>query len=471
MLIQGDIRKSLLSCAFLLCCAGAAAASLKPEAPRTVMSLDGAWQVEQGSMVSRPRSFYHTVPVPGLMDMARPAFDEVGRKSPLRQAFWYRRTFRLEGPVPAVAVLKINKAKYGTKVFLNGRAAGEHLPCFTPAYLDVKDLLRGDGQENELVIRVGADRDSLPRGMPTGWDFEKYLFIPGIFDSVELILTGRPYIVNVQVVPDVGNRTVRIVAEIDPGQANTGLQVNARVTEAATGREVGSAKAVKLMNGSLDLMLPIADCRLWSPEDPFLYELHLNTGKDAARVRFGMRSFRFDQQSGRAVLNGKTYYMRGGNVTIYRFFEDSERVDRPWRAEWVRRLHKKFRSMHWNSLRYCIGFPPEIWYNIADEEGFLIQDEFPIWLLDKAPESPQAEKIIPEYTEWMRERWNHPCVVIWDAQNESRTAETGFSPIRSTFSCPTSARNVVKTSLSPYSGRIRPRPASGNPPGLPAGLP
>ncbi|OHB73897.1 MAG: hypothetical protein A2Z25_10090 [Planctomycetes bacterium RBG_16_55_9] len=81
--------------------------------------------------------------------------------------------------------------------------------------------------------------------------------------------------------------------------------------------------------------------------------------------------------------------------------------------------------MHWNSIRYCIGFPPEIWYEIADEEGFLIQDEFPIWLLSDAPEKPVSEKIVPEYTEWMRERWNHPCVVIWDAQNESVTPETG----------------------------------------------
>jgi len=55
----------------------------------------------------------------------------------------------------------------------------------------------------------------------------------------------------------------------------------------------------------------------------------------------------------------------------------------------------------------------------------LIQDEFPIWLLDKAPEDPKAEKIIPEYIEWMRERWNHACVVIWDGQNESVTKETG----------------------------------------------
>ena len=30
-----------------------------------------------------------------------------------------------------------------------------------------------------------------------------------------------------------------------------------------------------------------------------------------------------------------------------------------------------------------------------------------------------------EYTEWMRERWNHPCVVIWDGQNETVTSETG----------------------------------------------
>ena len=39
---------------------------------------------------------------------------------------------------------------------------------------------------------------SLPKGMPTGWDFEKYLFTPGIYDSVELILTSAPYIVKVE---------------------------------------------------------------------------------------------------------------------------------------------------------------------------------------------------------------------------------------------------------------------------------
>jgi hypothetical protein len=82
--------------------------------------------------------------------------------------------------------------------------------------------------------------------------------------------------------------------------------------------------------------------------------------------------------------------------------------------------------MHWNALRYCIGFPPESWYRIADEEGILIQDEFSIWYGPKNwPPELKSEDLIKEYTEWMEERWNHPCVVLWDAQNESVTAETG----------------------------------------------
>jgi len=402
----------------------------EPRVGRLVIDLNGTWEIAEGGMDSIPGSFERKVPVPGLVDMAEPAFEEVGRKSPRRQAFWYRRTFTIDTVVPGVALLKIHKAKYGTKVLLNGSLVGEHLPCFTPALLDVKSLLRGDKQPNELIVRVGADRESLPEGMPTGWDFEKYLYIPGIYDSIELILTDPPYIARVQTVPDIKQRKVKVVAEIENVDDRDLFDLHFRLREARTGRSIESG-AVGITNVAGQYKVPVTfeipfdDCHLWSPEDPFLYMLELFTTGDNTRTRFGMRSFRFDKETGRAVLNGKPYIMRGTNVCIYRFFEDAERGDKPWRAEWVRRLHQKFKSMHWNSIRYCIGFPPDIWYDIADEEGFLIQDEFPIWLLSEAPEKPVAEKIIPEYTEWMQERWNHPCVVIWDAQNESVTEETG----------------------------------------------
>ncbi|MHC4719699.1 MAG: glycosyl hydrolase 2 galactose-binding domain-containing protein, partial [Planctomycetota bacterium] len=163
---------------FMLLLAGLAmllndkAACAEDTGARRLISLDGTWEITQGSMDSVPNRFEHTVPVPGLVDMAKPFFAEVGRKSEKREAFWYRRTFTVEGPIPAVAILKIHKAKYGTKVFLNGQLVGEHLPCFTPALLDVKKHLKCSGDKNELVIRLGAHRESMPEGMPTGWDFE-----------------------------------------------------------------------------------------------------------------------------------------------------------------------------------------------------------------------------------------------------------------------------------------------------------
>jgi hypothetical protein len=145
-----------------------------------------------------------------------------------------------------------------------------------------------------------------------------------------------------------------------------------------------------------------------------------------------MRSFEASKDSGVFLLNAKPYFLCGTNVCIFRFFEDPNRANLPWDSKWTTLLHNRFKEMHWNSIRYCIGFPPEKWYEIADSVGFLIQDEYPIWTggkggFEKLMGKITAKQIAAEYAVWMRERWNHPCVVIWDAQNESVTDTTGKS--------------------------------------------
>jgi beta-galactosidase len=397
---------------------------------RTVINLNGTWNIAEGTMDDVPESFTYKVPVPGLVDMSSPDFFEVGIESDRREAFWYQRTFTVGGDIPASALLKIHKAKYGKKVYLNGSLVGEHLPCFTPGYFDIRPYVKGNNQPNDLIIRVGANITSVPKSIPNGWDFEKYKYIPGIYDNVEVILSGTPRIVNVQTAPRIEEQALLVHAEIASDQAVQGLVLDYRVTEAATGKviAVGKTKPTDMAANAVQTLpftVLIPDCQLWSPENPFLYHLHIQTPADSLTTRFAMRSFRFDANTGRAMLNGKPYLMRGTNVCIYRFFEDAERGSLPWNPQWVRQLHQKFQSMHWNCIRYCIGFPPEFWYDIADELGILIQDEFPIWSLGEWPEELKADAIAREYTEWMRERWNHPSVVWWDAQNESRTEETG----------------------------------------------
>ncbi len=422
-------RHTFILLGLILCSIGTLANRALAIETRKTISLDGTWQLAEGALNDRPKSFEHQVAVPGLVSMAKPAFEEIGVMSTRREAFWYRRTFRYEGTIPAVALLKVHKAMFGTQVILNGQTIGSHIPCFTPGYFDAKPALRVG--ENELIIRIGACREILPKTIPTGWDYEKKKFIPGIYDSVELILSGSPHINRVQAVPDIDQKSVTIHAWLPQAGAPAASRIKFTIREALSGKLVGEAESTSHKVGDSPELtgqatIRLSHCRLWSPEDPFLYELEARTAGDVVKTRFGMRSFTFDQATGRAMLNGKPYFMRGSNITLYRFFEDSDCADKPWNEEWVRRLHKEVKKMHWNSLRYCIGFPPEFWYRIADELGILIQDEFPIWNMSPKPEEADPNELAQEYTEWMQERWNHPSVVIWDACNETHAqARTG----------------------------------------------
>ncbi|HVN57336.1 MAG TPA: glycoside hydrolase family 2 TIM barrel-domain containing protein [Bacteroidales bacterium] len=406
---------------------------------RTSISLDGKWKIAEGSMDRIPGSFDREIMVPGLVTMASPAFincaprvrnrGDLVQKDTLREAYWYMRHFKIRGRIPEVARLKVSKAMFGTKVFINGNDAGEHLPSFTPGWFGIQPFLkRGD---NEIIIRVGSCRNSLPRSMPDGFDFEKERYIPGMFDDVLLEMSGSPAIYNIQTAPMIDKKTVVVQVTLGKLKKQGKIHISYKITEAASGNDVGGAGEEYQVPEQdspehiITAEIPVENCRLWSPEDPFLYKVTVSTGGDEKTVRFGMRELKLDTVSGRTLLNGKPYFMRGSNVTLYRFFEDDSCRDLPWNPAWVRDLHRSFRNFHWNTLRYCIGIAPGRWYDIADEEGFMIQDEFPVWYGGKGwcswPRELKSDELAREYKEWMQEQWNHPSVVIWDASNETLT--------------------------------------------------
>ena len=172
--------------------------------------------------------------------------------------------------------------------------------------------------------------------------------------------------------------------------------------------------------------ITIPDAHLWSPEDPFLYVLETSTGGDSVTTRFGMREFRFDAATKRAYLNGKVYYLRGSNITLHRFFEDPLCQDLPWNEAWVRKLLGDLpKKMHWNYFRFCIGPVPDRWLDICDEDGLLIQNEFFVWTGGPGwykgySRTHDADEMIRQYKDWMRDNWNHPSVAVWDANNETK---------------------------------------------------
>ena len=429
---------------------------------RLTLPLNGEWEIEDSVEADRiPTAFHHTVPVPGLAHLAKPDFldvdmfdsreavgnlirfkgrpeslwGEVGEDGPgvsrqQRNYFWYRKTFRVAARKES-AILRINKAQFGTAVWLNGKKLGEHLGCFSAGYFNASAALDWEG-ENTLLVRVGAHPAVLPKGAPAGTDFEKMKWTPGIYDTVSLLLSDNPVIESLQIAPriDTSEIEVQVVVRNDsdaPRRFALTHQINTWKGE----QEIAKSTPQHLQlqpkeKKTWTQKIPVPGATLWTPENPVLYTLETSTGGDSVVTRFGMREFHFDTATKRAYLNGKVYFLRGSNITLHRFFEDPKASSLPWNEKWVRKLLVDIpKEMHWNSFRFCIGPVPDQWLDIADEAGLLIENEFFVWTGAPSWSSKykgrryDVEETIRQYGEWMRDNWNHPSVAIWNANNET----------------------------------------------------
>jgi beta-galactosidase len=159
--------------------------------------------------------------------------------------------------------------------------------------------------------------------------------------------------------------------------------------------------------------------QLWSPDSPFLYELIAtvydgDAGRDRTVTRFGMREF--SVRGGDFYLNGKKQYLRGSNIAFHRFLSDPQRGALPWDEEWIKRVLIDIPKEHnFNFFRNHLGQMYNRWYDIADEYGMLLQNEWQFWGV-----TGTKEQITREFTRWLEDNRNHPSIVIWDALNESQ---------------------------------------------------
>lgn len=398
--------------------------SLPQGSQRVSLSLDGWWACEKTAFDAEevPSAFTNAIPVPGLWDMADQDLGEWDGS-----ALWYKRTVTLPD-VPTHAVLRVNKGGYGKYFYINGQYIGDHQYNHTAAELDITPYLRpGD---NEIVIKIGY-WGSQPQGTAhNGFDGEKGEYLPGLYDSVSLILNSDTTVTQVQSAPDLESGSLRVTAKVE----NSGDDPR----ETPVKVEILDGDGIVRGSGECHLTVPSGESvpvdfgrisidgfgprTTWSPENPYLYTLRITTAGDTYETKVGMRTFCFDPETKLPMLNGEVYYLRGTNITIGRFFEDPQRGDKPWNKEWVTQLIQQCKDVNWNCARYCVGFPPEIFYEVADELGFLVMDEYPYWQPDNYGACTcgcTAETLIGEATQWIYERNNHPCVILWDMQNES----------------------------------------------------
>ncbi len=418
---------------------------------RTEISLNGIWSCDSSDFakyadlentVPDSLSFDNSVSVPGMWDMAAVSMGNFNWK-----AMWYKRVVHLDAAPQGQVILKIDRAYYGRYIYVNGQLVDEYQYNYTNSYTNITEYLRqGD---NDIVIMLGGLKQQIQEKSSVahvGSDGERIYFYPGIVDRVSLIFTGDGYVTASQTAPNLedGSLTARTTFQNDSafpltmdvtyriyelgvfrnGVAQQEKKLVATVTQtgvtmAADGKTVVDSPVISLEHFGKD--------KYWTPKNPFLYQIEISTESGVFSSRFGMRTFYFDQETKLPMLNGEVHYLRGTNVAMNRFYDDPDRGQYPWMEDWARSLYQEYKSVNWDCLRFHLGSAPSLWYDVADEEGFLIMDEYAWW---ECQCGCTVETLVPEMHAWIDEKANHPSVILWDMQNEVLNSRVTSETIR-----------------------------------------
>ena len=374
------------------------------------INLNGLWQYAiTDKAAKQPSSFDGEILVPFPVESALS-----GVKKPVlpTQRLWYKRNF--DRPVTKEGekvLLHFGAVDWQTKVYVNGKDAGQHTGGYQNFSFDITSLLLNG--RNELVLDVYDPTDQGPN--PHG---KQVLAPKGIRYTAT---TGIWQTVWMETVPAVAISDVVITPEVDGGYlsltvhtaGDTGYTIEA--TASAGGKMAGSAKGP----ANQPLKLPLRNARLWSPEDPFLYDLSVKLVKNGAvkdqiSSYFGMRKIEIKkdgQGQERIFLNNRYTYNLG--VLDQGFWPDG--IYTAPTDDALRFDIAAIKGMGFNTIRKHIKIEPARWYYHADKLGMLVWQD----MVTCASLEPDAKAAFEAENEAnVNQLYNYPSIVCWVLFNE-----------------------------------------------------
>lgn len=391
-------------------------ANVLPEYPRPHMvrkswvNLNGLWQYAiTDKAATQPSSFNGEILVPFAVESALS-----GVKKPVlpTQRLWYKRDF--DRPVTKDGervLLHFGAVDWQTKVYVNGKEAGQHTGGYQNFSFDITPLLVNG--KNELVLDVYDPTDQGPN--PHG---KQVLAPKGIRYTAT---TGIWQTVWMETVPAVAITGLVTTPEVDSGYLSLTVQTSGDgdYTIEATASEAG--KAVSSVKGPANqpLKLPLRHAHLWSPEDPFLYDLSVklvksNIVKDQVTSYFGMRKIEIkkdDQGQERIFLNNSYTYNLG--VLDQGFWPDG--IYTAPTDEALRFDIAAIKGMGFNTIRKHIKIEPARWYYHADKLGMLVWQD----MVTCASLEPAAKAAFEaENKANVDQLYNYPSIICWVLFNE-----------------------------------------------------
>ncbi|MGW4755042.1 LamG-like jellyroll fold domain-containing protein [Streptomyces chartreusis] len=309
--------------------------------------------------------------------------------------------------------LKLNfgAVDYQARVFVNGTKVAEHTGGYDAFSADITDALKGTGPQ-EVVVAVtdtgGADQPMGKQSTNPGGIF--YTQSSGIWQTVWMEPVANAAIDNVVSTPDIDTSSLAVTVE--SGKASAGARVEA-VARDKRGNVVGKVSGP----ANKQLRLPVAKQHLWSPDDPYLYDLDvkLTDGRSTDKVGsyFGMRKIGIAKVGGfqKLVLNGKPVFSL---ATLDQGFWPDGLYTAPSDEALAFDL-KAHKELGFNAVRKHIKVEPARWFYHADKLGLLVWQDF---VSGNITNETGQRAFVDQGREMMREHHNAPSVIGWIVFNE-----------------------------------------------------
>ena len=420
------------------------------------LNLNGLWEYAiLPKRDAEPANYQGEILVPFCVESA---LSGVGKTMTAGDKIWYKRKIDIpEQWAGKKIVLNFGAIDYESYIYINKAIAGSHKGGYDRFSLDITEYLKPG--ENELVIAASdpTNWEDIPAGKQRfKWGGIWYMPVSGIWQTVWL----EP------VSPDLSIEEIKITPDIDKGEIAVqvftdnvlfGQDFGVRLTVTSKGKNILSA--ISPINK--DIILKIPSQHLWSPEDPFLYDLKAEICKlewpakdekdqskvvvsaepkivgqplDVVNSYFGMRKIALGEGKNNQplmYLKNKPYFQNG--VLDQGWWPDGLYTAPSEEAMVFDMIFLK--EAGFNMLRKHVKVEPDRYYYNADKLGLLIWQDMPSAAscpkgtrcgqftgpgatTDLIKKSVAAGQFEQEYRNIITTLYNHPSIICWVNFNE-----------------------------------------------------
>ena len=327
-------------------------------------------------------------------------------------------------------VMKVGSVRFRAEIFINHQLAGYDLVNSTPFSLDISSLVK-PGNRNTISFRITDPNGNFNWKDSQVYTWGAYRTNPshgfgGITGKVELQATGKQYVKDIFIKNQPNPRLI----EVDVALANESMPTEGKLSLEI--KEHKGGKVVYAQDYNLGMLgigetlktyqIKLQNAKLWSVDEPNLYELKVKLNDDEVNQRFGFRWFEVKDVKGdrQFYLNGKRIVLR--TAISWSFWPNNGIAPSDELAERQIKIAKEL-GLNMLNFHRSIGYENVLDY--ADELGLLYFEEpggnqYPIQHFNDNNMQSQFyfgyrnEKL----ARMIKRDRNHPSLVIYNLHNE-----------------------------------------------------